>query len=65
MKTAEEWITFWFTESKTDNFKDFIKAIQSDAFHYGELKGLQDAREIVNKLFGEKKYEEADKLETK
>ena len=66
MKTAEEWKRHFLNLIGEDDptvmycriTEEEIAKIQADAFYYGELKGLQDAREIVNKLFGEKKFEQ-------
>ena len=49
MKSAEEWADYWNTDINhplSMNMTDFVKQIQSDAFHAGKLEGLAEAREI-------------------
>ncbi len=51
MKTIEEWIKKFYClnvpNAKVDKLIEFIKDIQSDAFHAGNLAGIKEAQEIV------------------
>jgi hypothetical protein len=52
MKTSEEWVREFYDfdhtrESTIKKLRDFVSEIQSDAFHAGQLMGLDDARSIV------------------
>jgi len=56
MKTAEEWVDVHDAEQcmTQSQLEILFRRIQSDAFHAGELKGLQDAKDIISNRFQEK-----------
>ncbi len=52
MKSAEEWRSIFDNNFVSDDFLvEFVKDIQSDAFHAGKLEGLAVAKKII-KAYG-------------
>lgn len=48
MKTIDEWAAVW-----GNDLRPLIEAVQSDAYHCGQMDGLEQADKVVRKTIGQ------------
>lgn len=66
MKTVDEWMDFWKAKVLGDKpfMREFIHDVQSEAYHEGQLAGLQTGKETAMKTIEEVFSKPAERSES-